>query len=87
LEIDMNKSTSQTAFISTIAAFATLAPMALVVYAFVTYPDSIDRAWIVVQGCEGIVAILVAAVTLRIARHLRGSMLANQTPAAQAWAI
>jgi len=46
-------------------AFATIAPMLLVSYAYLVSPDSMERAHIVVQGSERIVFLLAAAVILR----------------------
>jgi hypothetical protein len=44
---------------------ATVAPILLVIYAFVIAPDSLERAQIIVQGDERIVFLLAAAVMLR----------------------
>lgn len=42
-----------------------LTPMLLIVYAFATSPEAIERAQIVVQGLESTVFALVAALAVR----------------------
>lgn len=46
-------------------AFATIAPMLLVAYAYLASPESMERAHMIVQGCERIVFLLAAALILR----------------------
>ena len=60
----MNINPNYSVFQSVITAFATVAPMLLVCFAFGATPNSIERAQIVVQGCEQIVAILATALVL-----------------------
>ena len=71
------------AFDAGFSAIATLAPILLTVFAFAASPDSMQRAHMIVRGCELIVGILGGALALRGA-YLFGlrnaSALAHATP-------
>jgi hypothetical protein len=56
---------SSSRFVWAFKAFATIAPMILVAYAYLASPQSMERAHLVVQGSERIVFLLAAALILR----------------------
>jgi hypothetical protein len=63
----MSSASNQAAFRHAFTTIATVAPIALIVYAFLADPDSLERARIVVQGCEQIVVVLVGLMAIRAA--------------------
>jgi hypothetical protein len=61
----MKTPSPQRLYLSAIAAFATIAPMSLVSFAYQAAADSVERSQIVVHGCEQIVALLAVVLVLR----------------------
>jgi len=58
-------------FLSVFAAFGMAAPILLVIYAFVSSTDAIERTQLIVGGLESTVLVLVAALALRLVVGLR----------------
>jgi hypothetical protein len=54
------------AFRIAFTTFAIGGTLGLVSYAFLSSPDAVDRALMIVQGCEAIVGILLGGVALHL---------------------
>ena len=63
----MSSASNQAAFRLAFTTIATIAPVALLVYAYLAELDGLERGRIVVQGCEQIVVVLVAVMAIRAA--------------------
>lgn len=69
-----------TLFEATLSLIATLPPLLLVLYAFVTLSDTLQRAHVIVQGSELIVAALACALVLRCAYLLGAAQASALSP-------